>query len=168
MRSNKRYTNVTFTKRVDHGGGEHHGPRAIPEPAVCVECGAVRTKRRWTMSAAPFGRGVEPARTVCPACLQASRGEPRGFVTLEGAFLAEHRLAVERLLTREAERAAEDNPLARILQRSWDGSGRLTVATTTEHLAERLGRAVESAFSGKATYTFSHENKLARVAWRRD
>jgi hypothetical protein len=47
-------------------------------------------------------------------------------------------------------------------------SGRITITTTTEHLAERLGQALEKAFGGKVRYDFSHENKLARVYWRRD
>jgi hypothetical protein len=53
----------------------------------------------------------------------------------------------------------------------WIGSlvmAKLTVTTTTEHLAQRLGHAVEKAFGGNADYDFSHENKLARVSWRRD
>jgi hypothetical protein len=75
---------------------------------------------------------------------------------------------VVHLLENEAERAGEDNPLARILGRNWEGTTGLTVSTTTEHLAERLGHALERAFGGEVTFTFSHENKLARVAWRRD
>jgi hypothetical protein len=35
-------------------------------------------------------------------------------------------------------------------------------------VSAQIGHAVESAFRGKTTYTFSHENKLARVAWQRD
>jgi hypothetical protein len=45
---------------------------------------------------------------------------------------------------------------------------KLTVSTTTEHLAQRLGQALEKAFDGSVHYDFSHENKLARVTWRRD
>jgi hypothetical protein len=46
--------------------------------------------------------------------------------------------------------------------------GKLTLSTTTEHLAQRLGHALEKAFSGKVEYDFSHENKLARVHWQRN
>lgn len=49
-----------------------------------------------------------------------------------------------------------------------NGDGRLMLSTTTEHLAQRLGHALEKAFDGKVDYDFSHENKLARVTWRRD
>jgi hypothetical protein len=44
----------------------------------------------------------------------------------------------------------------------------LTVTTTTEHLAQRLGGMLEKAFGGEVRYDFSHENKLARVSWHRD
>lgn len=49
-----------------------------------------------------------------------------------------------------------------------DKRGRVTVTTTTEHLAQRLGHALEKAFDGEVRYDFSHENKLAHVYWRRD
>ena len=46
MRNNKRYSNATFTKRVDHEAGRHHTRRAVKEPAVCASCGAVYANRR--------------------------------------------------------------------------------------------------------------------------
>ena len=106
--------------------------------------------------------------TVCPACKQESTGEPRGFVFLDGDFFAPHHDEIENLLRNEAARAAEDNPLARILELKKGDAHKLTVTTTTEHLAQRLGHALEKAFDGTVQYDFSHENKLARVNWLRD
>lgn len=173
MRSNKRYTNTTFTKRVDHEAGRHHTPRAAKEPAVCASCGAVYANRRWT--AAGTHRGTHepkhwrPTRiTTCPSCVQVQGGTPSGYVYLEGAFLIAHRDEIERLLRNEAERASEDNPLARIMLWQENGDGKLTLSTTTEHLAQRLGHALQKAYDGKVDYDFSHENKLARVTWQRD
>jgi hypothetical protein len=173
MRSNKRYTNTTFTKRVDHEAGRHRTRRAPKEPAVCESCGAVYANRRWTSANADHGtrepKHWHPARvTACPACVQAHGGVPSGYVYLEGAFLVAHRDEIERLLRNEAERAAEDNPLARIMLWQENGERKLTLSTTTEHLAQRLGHALEKAFDGQIEYDFSHENKLARVTWRRD
>jgi hypothetical protein len=173
MQGKKRYTNATFTKRVDHEAGRRRTPRAGKEPEVCGDCGAVYADKRWKL--AGDKRGVEkqsdwrpPLKTVCPACKQIRAGVPGGFVHLTGAFFAGHRVEIERLLRNEAERAAEDNPLARIMK--WEGEGRErhTVSTTTEHLAQRLGHALEKAYGGEARYDFSHENKLARVSWHRD
>jgi len=61
-------------------------------------------------------------------------GAPSGYVHLDGAFLGRHPNEVERLLWNEADRAGEDNPLARIMNWEQDEKGRLTVTTTTEHL----------------------------------
>jgi hypothetical protein len=173
MHSKKPYTNATFTKRVDHEAGRHRPSRAMSEPKVCEDCGAVYANRRWTV--ANTGSGNEkhkhwrpPEMTVCPACAQQRTGEPRGFVYLDGAFFVAHHEEIEQLLRNEAERAAEDNPLARVMELKRNDGHKLTVATTTEHLAQRLGHALEKAFGGRAHYDFSHENKLARVNWQRE
>ena len=172
MRGNKPFTNATFTKRVDHDGGRHRTRRATREPAICKKCGAVYANRRWTV-AQNTASNEEHQRhqtlhiTVCPACKQAADGEPRGFVYLDGAFFVEHRKEIENLMLNEAKRAGEDNPLARILELQEGNGHKLTVTTTTEHLAQRLGNAVEKAFGGNVEYNFSHENKFARVSWQR-
>ena len=173
MSGNKKYTNATFTKRVDHEAGRHRTPRAGKEPEVCEDCGAVYADRRWTLAGAARGEKKHgewgPARmTVCPACKQIREGVPGGFVYLSGAFFVGHRGEIEKLLLNEAERAAEDNPLARIMSWVRAERERLTLTTTTEHLAQRLGNALKKAYGGEARYDFSHENKLARVSWHRD
>lgn len=173
MRSNKPFTNETFTKRVDYEAGRHRPPRAMKEPAVCGACGAVYVNRRWSAADSPVGikkhKNQRPAQTiVCPACKQKRSGEPRGFVFLDGAFYLQHQKEIKQLLRNEAERAAEDNPMARILELKKGEEHQLTVSTTTEHLAQRLGHTLEKAFGGSVHYDFSHENKLARVSWRRE
>jgi hypothetical protein len=173
MRSKKPYTNATFTKRVDHEAGRHRPSRAISEPAVCEDCGAVYANRRWTAATPDSGNERHehwrpPQFTVCPACVQQRTGEPRGFVYLDGAFFVTHHEEIEQLLRNEAERAAEDNPLARTMDWNRGDGHKLTITTTTEHLAQRLGHALEKAFGGATNYDFSHENKLARVSWQRE
>lgn len=173
MRSTKRYTNTTFTKRVDHEAGRHRAKRAPKEPAVCGSCGAVYANRRWTTADTERSTHTpehwRPTKlTTCSACVQAHGGAPGGYVYLSGAFLVAHRDEIESLIRNEAERAAEDNPLTRIMLWKENGNGKLTLSTTTEHLAQRLGHALEKAFDGTVDYDFSHENKLARVTWQRD
>ncbi len=170
MRSKKPFTNANFTKRVDYEAGRHRPPRAIKEPAICGDCGAVYMNRRWTTADSFVGKkNRRSVKTIlCPACKQKRAGEPRGFVFLDGAFFVEHQKQIKQLLRNEAERAGEDNPLARILECKEGEEHQLTVSTTTEHLAQRLGHSLEKAFGGSVHYDFSHENKLARVSWRRE
>jgi hypothetical protein len=106
-------------------------------------------------------------RIVCPACKQAGEGLVGGYVHIDGEFLGSHRGEITSLISNEVRRAAEDNPLSKIM--SWnDEPESVEIETTTEHLAQRLGHALEKAFDGKTTYKFSHENKVARVNWHRD
>jgi len=174
MRSGKRYSNVTFSKRVDHDKGEHRTRRAPVEPARCAVCGAVYSERRWRAAGATKTAADKhkhwhpPALVVCPGCKKKQEGPPAGFVYVSGDFLTSHQEEIKRLLETEAGRAVVDNPLAQIMGGETDESGRFVVTTTTEHLAKRLGQALEKAYGGEIRYDFSHENKLARVYWRRD
>ena len=171
MRSAKPYTNATFTRRPDHDGGRHRGPRALPEPALCPGCGAVYAKRRWSRS--PVAR-VRAARAggplairICSSCRRRQAGVPHGYVHVDGEFFPAHGVEIEQLLHHEVDRAREDNPHQQVL--GWehlDGGG-LLITTATEHLAQRLGHALEKTYAGKTHYGFSHENKLAHVWWHR-
>jgi hypothetical protein len=88
---------------------------------------------------------------------------PSGELRLEGVTSEENQ-EVLRLLKNEEERAREKNPLERIMRMETDGPA-WRVETTTEKLAQRLGRALEKARGGKATYRWSHNNKFVRVLW---
>lgn len=173
MQTAKRYTNQTFTKHVDDEAGRHHTRRSLPEPAVCEVCGDVYADRRWSKNdperiSSKHKHFRAAQKVVCPACERQRSGVPSGYVYIEGKFPALHRDEVKQLLENETVRAGEDNPLARIMNWQTDAEGRLTVTTTTEHLAQRLGHALSKAFHGKTRYGFSHRNKLARVWWQRD
>ncbi|HVE55975.1 MAG TPA: BCAM0308 family protein [Pyrinomonadaceae bacterium] len=174
MRNTKRYTNQTFTKRVDHeGGGEHRVAENQKEPAVCDKCGAVYENCRWTAKAvvhkADELKHWKPESTIrCPACIQIEQGVVGGYVSLSGTFLQTHREEIEHLLKNEEARAREDNPLSRIMNWREQENGGVTIETTNEHLAQRFGHVLEKAYDGQVKYDFSHENKVARVSWHRD
>lgn len=171
MRTSKRYTNTTFTRRVDHEAGSHRGPAAAAGTRVCARCAAVWVNRRWSAGATPRTKSLR-ALTVgtpvlCPGCRMIRDGRFSGEVRLSGSFLSAHRREVDRLIRNEAERAAEDNPTAQIAAWITDDPARVVVRTTTEHLAKRLGQALRKAFDGTVRYRFSHENKFAHVTWTR-
>lgn len=173
MQTTKRYTNQTFTKHVDDDAGRHRTLRSLPEPAVCEVCGDVYADRRWTQPVAERQSGKREKihaanKVVCPGCERQRSNVPSGYVYVEGKFFASHHDEVKRLLENEAERTAEDNPMARIMEWQTDKDGKLTVTTTTDHLARRLGHALHKAFHGKVRYGASQRNKLSRVWWQRD
>ena len=178
MRSNKAYSNVTFSKRVDHDAGRHRENLAPAEPASCRTCGAVYAGKRWRLarrSVRPKSQAIDKRKSLhpatlmlCPACKKRREDLPAGFLYISGKFLSVHREEVVRLLYKEAKRAFTDNPLARVMRTTSDKDGRIVVATTTEHLVKRLGHALKKALDGEVRYDFSHENKFARVYWNRD
>ena len=165
MRNTKRYTNQTFTKRVDHDGGVHRVKRTLPDPSLYES-------RRWTAKEFvrehnKFEHWKPKTLTICPACKQIESGVVGGYVTLSGLFLKDHLDEIQNLIKNEAKHTLEDNPLSRIMK--WvEANGQINIETTTEHLAQRFGHALEKAYSGEVVFDFSHENKVARVAWRRD
>jgi hypothetical protein len=46
-------------------------------------------------------------------------------------------------------------------------NGRWRVETTTEKLAQRLGRSIKKARGGKLAYKWGHNNKFVRVVWEK-
>jgi hypothetical protein len=172
MRTTKRYTNTTFTHKPEPRD-DLRTLEAPAEPIVCAGCGSVYAHKHWSHTASARLRATHAGRPVqvriCGACKRAQSGVPHGFVHVDGDFVRTHRTDIINLLKNEAARAAEDNPLARVL--SWHEAGHpddVLIETTTEHLAVRLGRALEKAFDGRVIYGFSHVNKLAHVWWHRD
>lgn len=172
MRSNKRYSNQTFTKRVDHEGGAKRGTRTPAGQKVCSECGAAYIGRRWLSNEDAIASGKFKAAVattiICPACKQIKEGIAGGYLDLSGGFLEKHREDIRSLLQNEEARAIEDNPLSRIIKWIENGKTSAKIETTTEHLAQRFGHALKKAFDGEVNYDFSHENKVARVSWHRD
>ncbi len=172
VKSNRRYTNQTFTKRVDHEGGLHRPPLKLAEPAFCQSCDAIYSDGHWvaknTARESSKHKHWRPTEaTTCPACKQIQNGVAGGYVSISGSFVKEHRDEIDSLIENEAERALENNPLSRIMNRRVI-DGQVKIETTTEHLAQRLGHALKKAFAGEVSFDFSHENKVARVSWHRD
>jgi hypothetical protein len=63
-------------------------------------------------------------------------------------------------------RAREKNPLERIMRMD-AGNGGWRLETTTEKLAQRLGRSIKKARGGKLAYKWGHNNKFVRVVWEK-
>jgi hypothetical protein len=163
MRAAKKY-NTQYKKKVDVER-DTYLPRLAPREVIqCTGCGAVYHRRHWMLTA-PAGLTV-PVHThpvYCPACKKTKERYPCGELSLRGMESAE-RQEILRILRNEEERARSKNPLERIMSVA-QRDGEWKVETTTEKLAQRLGRSVRKARGGTLAYKWSHNNKFLRVVW---
>jgi len=161
------YSDLNYTKRIDHEAG--HIPRQrIAEPAVCKTCNSVYSAGRWSPGSGVDNSIVgEEAKVVCPACVQVKTGTPLGFVYLKGSFQEIHAEEIQNLVRNEEKKINKNNPLARIMEIESSGDG-ITIATTTPHFAQHIGRALHRAYGGDIKYDLVSGEKLARVYWQRD
>jgi NMD protein affecting ribosome stability and mRNA decay len=100
---------------------------------------------------------------MCPACRKIKQRSASGEVDLR-AIAASERGELLRLLRNEENQAREKNPLERIMSIE-AANGGWKITTTTEKLAQRLGRSIRKARGGKLTLKWSHNNKFVRVFW---
>lgn len=143
---------------------------SLPENTVCKQCGAVHTADRWYLKGeVPVDKVFRPVaqKTICPACRKQADRFPGGVLTLTGSFLSHHMEEILNLIRNESSKAQSDNPLERIMDMQTDGD-EMVVTTTNEKLAQRIGRAIHKAYSGKIDYQFGEDNKQARVNWHRE
>lgn len=159
----KRY-DATYKKRTDIDQDSYLPSRSPREPIRCAGCGAFYYRRHWTLTAPP---GVTvPVHThpiYCPACRKTKEHSASGELDISGIGVGD-RGEVLRILRNEEARAREKNPLERIMRMEANGDG-WRLQTTTEKLAQRLGRALRKARGGTVDYRWSHNNKFLRVIW---
>lgn len=163
MRAEKKY-NTQYKKKVDVERDTYLPKLAPREVIQCTGCGAVYHRRHWTLSM-PAGvhLPVHAHPVYCPACRKTKEHYPGGELSLRGMESAE-RQEILRILRNEEERARTKNPLERIMNVAQQ-NGEWKVQTTTEKLAQRLGRSVRKARGGTLAYKWSHNNKFVRVVW---
>jgi len=160
---------VEGEKRGRLGGGSanpYHEGRKYPEPTACPRCNLVYKNGRWqTGEVQEDGRGVN--RSYCPACRREIDRIPGGVIRLSGGYLTEHSEEILNIVRNQAASAAENRPLQRIM---WIEEGEETteIATTSGHLATRIGKAIEGACKGSLTIKRGHEDQLTRVYWERE
>jgi hypothetical protein len=108
---------------------------------------------------AGFTGPVHPHPVYCPACKKIKARSVSGVLHLLGMGEAD-RGEMFSILRKEEGRARQKNPLERImrLEKVQAKTGNeWKVETTTEKLAQRLGRS---------EFNWSHNNKFVRVVWQ--
>lgn len=162
-------------------GVEEHGKRAAhstdvympaegrEEAAVCTGCKAIFQGKRWFSEGydgAKLPAGHLPGKVVCPACQRIKDGNPAGVITLSGDYLIQHKEVILNAVKNIESKARAKNPLARIMKISQEGNI-LTISTTHEKLAEKLGKDIYKSHSGKLGFQWSEDESFVRVNWTR-
>jgi len=143
-------------------------PRLDPKGVIqCSGCGAFHHRRHWTLTPpGSFSSQIHSHLVFCPACRKILDRFPGGELTLRGVE-AGNRGEIARILRNEESRAREKNPLERIMRMD-AANGGWRVETTTEKLAQRLGRSIKKAKGGKLALKWGHNNKPVRVRWQKE
>ena len=162
----KKYNN-RYKKKVDIER-DMYLPKLAPKGVIqCSGCGAFYYRRHWTLTPpGEFSTQVRAQPVFCPACAKIKDRYPGGEPTLH-AMNSLERGEIVRILRNEEKRARAKNPLERIMGLE-TVNGDWKVETTTEKLAQRLGRAVYKARGGNVEYKWSHNNKFVRVSWTKN
>lgn len=179
MRKTKRYTTQSMKKKESVGD-----PYAATHPktgfAICPDCRSVYHRKRWSLpqlhpesilpptprSSRKAGKPLMmPELFLCPACQKIRDGYAEGFVSIQWEDWLRHKAEIMGLIHNEEKRASHTNPLERIMT-IHTRTGGVDLETTTERMAQRIGRDLVRAFKGKVQYKWSHKDKLARVQWK--
>jgi NMD protein affecting ribosome stability and mRNA decay len=141
----------------------------MKEVAVCTGCRALYWNKRWYLSeeeSKQLNSGMVRNEVTCPACQRIEDNIPAGIVTYTGDYLVDHENEILNTIRNVEEKARAKNPLARIMEIRQEGKV-MTITTTNDKLAEKLGRDIYKAHSGQLEYQWSREENFVRVNWSR-
>jgi NMD protein affecting ribosome stability and mRNA decay len=147
--------------------------RQVPdEPGIliCPACHAVSVEKRWFVDEAKYAElqnRSDVRHTLCPGCWRIARRIYEGDVLLRSPLLVEHKADVLNLIYNEEERARADNPLSRLAYID-DRGDEISILTTTEFLAERIGKAFQKAYDGELSIQHLPRERFCRVRWIRE
>ncbi len=159
MRRSKRYTTQSFKKKelIDDPYSMKQAPKGLLE---CPECHAVFYRKRWSFPAiasprvrkttdtgakTPTKKILIPQSFLCPACRKLRDGYAEGFLKIHWPNWGAHKAEVLGLIHNEEHQASRNNPLERVMTIRTRPDG-ADIETTTEHFAQRLGKASGSGF----------------------
>jgi len=141
----------------------------LKEVSYCRKCGVIYRQKRWYIDAAELVNvkaSPESGKVICPSCQRMQDNNPAGIITLSGEYMRQHELEILDLLKHKETIYRVKNPLGRIMEISQEENA-LTISTTEDKLAQKLGRDVFKAHKGDLHYKWNHDEKLVRVNWSR-
>ena len=143
----------------------YHEDKKYPEPTECPRCHLNYRNGRWQHKD-EANESHEAHSSHCPACRREIDRLPAGLLYLSGPYLDRHREEILNIVNNQSQSAAAHRPLQRVM---WieQGADNTEIATTTNHLALRIGKAIEDACKGDLIIKHAHDAQLVRVYWER-
>jgi hypothetical protein len=143
--------------------------KGLKEEAICSSCNLVYQNKGWRLDDAAARRLKEESqvrRGTCPACRRMEDNLPAGIATFSGDYFHKHEVEILDIIKNEEARSRLKNPLGRVMEIAQEGA-LLTVSTTEEKLAQKLGKEVYKAHKGDLRFQWAHDQKMVRVIWAR-
>ena len=164
-----------MTEREKRGriGGKspnpYHEDKKYPEPTDCPRCHLMYRNGRWQLkdeTTETLGATQKSHSSHCPACKRGIDRLPAGLLYLTGPYLEKHTEEILNIVSNQSTSAAAQRPLQRIM---WIEKTNDTteIATTSSHLAQRIGKAIEDACKGTLKIKHADEAQLVRLYWER-
>ena len=138
--------------------------RGLPDGSLCRGCGIVYRNKRWQKESVPPSE--HSGEVLCPACQRIEGQDPAGVVTLSGPYLTQHKEEILNAVRQQEVKHREKNPLGRIMEIKEEAGG-ITITTTEDKLAQKIGREVYKSQRGELHYQWSHDQHMVRVTWMR-
>ncbi len=159
---------IRYTQEFETTDDPYAMKEAPAGEAICPRCKAVFKDKRWFLDEELYeelSESPDIPKILCPGCRKAVDKYPMGYLYISGDFWKTHREDIMRLINNEYEKARGLNPLHQIIN-IYEEDGTTVIETTTDHLAQRFGRALHRAYKGNLEFRWSGE-KLVRVYWSR-
>ncbi|RII25549.1 MAG: hypothetical protein CXR31_13290 [Geobacter sp.] len=141
----------------------------IGEVALCRKCGAIYRNKRWSLDEVESNQLRGEAgigKVVCPACQRMEDNNPAGIITLSGDYLLQHVEEILNIIKNVEAKSRAKNPLGRIMEIQQERDV-MTIGTTVDKLAQKLGQEIYKAHKGELHYQWSHDQEFVRVSWMR-
>lgn len=140
---------------------------AMESPAVCDRCHASLRTDHWVYDERRYAETVAQPDvhvTLCPGCLRVERRLYEGEVTVRHRWNVFNKDMVLHLIHNEEARLRAANPAARIALIE-DRGDALYILTTTQFLAERIGKALQASCHGALRLSRLPRERFTRVWW---
>lgn len=138
--------------------------------AICKNCHAVHMNKRWFFSKEDYEKlrkenGINVV--LCPGCQRVKDKYIDGVINIKSYLVDGKKQELISLIRHEEKLELEKNPLSRIVDIETK-KGFMSIQTTTEFLATRIGHALDKSHKGKLEIQKLPREKFVRVNWTKE